>query len=91
MVSDVSFGDDVTMVFDGYPDATPVHRFGREGWWVRFVPQHFRWWKMRDRGRCIGVRRVVKITVTDAHAYYARHPAPGSAWRLCHNKQVTER
>lgn len=81
----VEFSDDLAMAYGDYPDATPNHRFARDDWWVRFVPQRFRWWHMRNRGVTMGIRRVAKVTVEHAHTYYSRRPIPGSPWRLCHN------
>lgn len=64
------------MAADGYPDATPNHRFGRDN--------ELDWFHMREIGTPIGERRVVKMK-TEAATYMARHPSPGSPWRLSHN------
>ena len=45
---------------------------------------------MHERGVLMGIRRVAKVTVKDAHTYYARRPVPGSPWRLCHNLKNRE-
>jgi hypothetical protein len=57
-VTAISFSLDPVFVAEGYPKATPRHRFWRD-----------RWVMMEEIGVAAGEARVAKITVGDAHTY----------------------
>lgn len=77
-VTNVQFAHDTVYSRRGYPDATRNHRFG---FWLLGM----RWYRASRLGKRSHVSGVAKITVMGAHTYMARHPSPGSKWRLCHN------
>lgn len=84
-LSDLSFAVSEIVSRKGYPDASPAHRFAVPDWLFNLVPARLRWFRARLFGRRAGLSSVAKLTVDEAHTYYARHPAPGSPWRLSHN------
>lgn len=57
-VTAISFSRDPVFAANGYPKATPRHRFWRD-----------RWVMMEEIGVAAGEARVAKITVDDAHTY----------------------
>ena len=88
-VTAVSYAWEPVYSLRGWPSATALHRFGLPLWLMRRLPPSLRWFRAKWFGRLVGVRRVCKFTTT-AGTYLARHPAPGSKWRLCHNvKPIT--